>query len=103
MPPTTPVATSEPRRAPVSRLFPNLINEVPLPVENPQTAEDAAQNLRHTLAVFDHQAGGGPIDPDAFAVKATRNVYGPTAKTGLTWRELQLIEEALHRLEGLDK
>lgn len=79
----------------------DLLAEVPAYIPNPQVYEDAAQNLRHTLAVFDHPEAGGPVDPDTFVVMAS--VGFTEIKTGLTWRDLQLIEGALHRLERLDK
>lgn len=81
----------------------DLTESVVAPVSDPQTHEDAAANLRHTLAVYDHPEGGGPPDPTRFVVTATTNIYGNNVSTGLTWADLRLINEALHRLEGLDK
>ena len=80
-----------------------IVKDVPAPVSDPQTPEDAAANLRHTLAVYDHPEGGGPPEPSRFVVTATGNIYGNNVSTGLTWADLRLINEALHRLEGLDK
>jgi len=87
----------------VSLRIDTVVSEVPRPVSRPQTHEDAAANLRHTLAVFDHPQGGGAPDDSDFAVRATSNIYGDNVRTGLTWADLRLINEALARLEGLDK
>lgn len=62
----------------------------PEPISDPQTPADAIQNLQHTLAVFGQQ-GPGP----GWLVMATSNIYGPRIRTGLTWRDLELIAEAL--------
>lgn len=83
--------------------IPDLINSVPDPVRNPTTPEDATANLRHTIAVYEHPDSGGPPADTYYVVTATRNIYGDKVTTGLTWADLRLIDEALHRIEGVKK
>lgn len=63
----------------------------PTPVLSPLDAEDAIQNLRHTLALFSE------VEDDRMALQATGNVYGPGIKTGLTFRDLRLILAVVDR------
>ena len=62
----------------------------PTPVLDPQTPADAVRNLRHTLAVF-----GDRETDSTLLIMATSNIYGAGIRTGLTWRDLELIAEAL--------
>lgn len=59
------------------------------PVTDPQTFEDARDNLEHTLQIYtDHE-------DDRMILMATSNVYGPGVRTGLTMQDLRLIAKQI--------
>ncbi len=59
------------------------------PVPNPESFEDAAANLAHTLQVC------ADNEHDRMILMATGNIYGRGVHTGLTMRDLRLIAQRL--------
>ena len=70
------------------------------PVADPQTAEDAVANLRHTVAVWTDAEYGEP-DTSRVMLAATGGVYG-REETGLRLRDLVLLLELLDSPPGMD-